>query len=340
MSWRVPVDCGSYQPVADFLTRAFDPAQTASVAQELASSSGPITAGAGSPYAALWDRLSTAAGGPAADVAKDRVPMPQDVPILAPKTPDNPLSDDDHIKRALEMFGHLRDITGIADLFIAMSNAAKREKRGHPDEYRITVPAEAAQAFADMADSTYNVMLGMPLAGMFSFGSGMQHTFSRRFSKTELHLGFISELFADFSLTDVAKKQLDGILKNFIKSLGDVTIQSEKTGSTVDQTIRVHQAMATNISGSLEHPIYEYLPRTRIIYMHIDASTWKWATNKANHEESTFNMQYVVVDIDLNVNRWLAAKPQLEAIFQEVTSQTFKQYGKVKFPVPIDAGAK
>jgi outer membrane protease len=39
------------------------------------------------------------------------------------------------------------------------------------------------------------------------------------------------------------------------------------------------------------------------------------STNKANHEESTFNMLYVVVDIDLNVNRWLAAEPQLEAIF-------------------------
>jgi len=48
---------------------------------------------------------------------------------------------------------------------------------------------------------------------------------------------------------------------------------------------------------------------------------------------------YVVINIDLNVNRWLAAKPQLEAIFQQVTGATFKQYGKIKFPAPINPAA-
>ncbi|KAK2051343.1 hypothetical protein LY76DRAFT_610696 [Colletotrichum caudatum] len=74
-----------------------------------------------------------------------------------------------------------------------------------------------------------------------------------------------------------------------------------------------------------------YQPRTRLIYMHVDASTWKWLTNKANHEESTFNMRYVVANVNLDVNKWLAAKPQLEAIVKKVTNATFQQYSKIKF---------
>lgn len=336
------LDFGDLQDLGDLLLRAADPFQIASVIEELASENGPATAAAGGSgsIAELWDRLSTAAEGPAAETGKDRVPMPQDVAILPAKGANNPLSDDEHVRKALEDFNHLRDITAIADLFIAMSNIAKRTKRGHPEEYRLSVPKEAAQGFADMADSAYSVMLGPPLVGIFSFVGGTQNTFNRAMSKTELHLGFLSELFSGFSLTDVAKKQLDGILTNFIKSLGDVSVSTEDTKNTVDQTIRVHQTVAINIAGNADHPIWIYQPRTRIVYLHVDASTWKWATNKANHEKSTFNMQYVVADIDLNVNRWLAAKPQLEAIFQQITSQTFKQYGKLKFPAPIDAEAK
>ncbi|KAK2751289.1 hypothetical protein CKAH01_06475 [Colletotrichum kahawae] len=344
MSFPTAPHFGDFQPLAELMARASDPAHTASVAQELAASDGPVTAAAGdgdnTSIADLWNQMSAAAKGPAAEVQAGRAPMPQDVAVMPEKSADNPTPDEAQVRKALEDFGHLRDITAIADLFIAMSNAAKRTKRGHPEEYRITDPAEAAQAFADMADSAYNVMLGPPLTGMYSFVSGTQTTFSQRMSKTELHLSFLSEIFKGFSLTDVAQKQLDGILNNFIKSLGDVSVSTEKTNNTVDQTVRVHQTIATNITGSADHPIWIYQPRTRLIYMHVDASTWKWATNKASHEDSTFNMRYVVADVDLNVNRWLAAKPQLEAIFNKVTGATFQQYGKIKFPAPIDPAAK
>jgi len=346
MAFPTAPNFGDLQPLADLMARASDPCHTASVAQELAASDGPVTAAAGGggggsdSLSELWDRLSTAAEGPEAEVKKERVPMPQDVAVMPEKSDENPLSDDAHVRKALEDFGHLRDITAVADLYIAMSNMNKRIKRGHPEEYRITNAVEAAQAFADMADSAYNVMLGPPLAGLYSFVSGTQTTFSRSMSKTELHLGFLAEIFKGFSLTDVATKQLDGILTNFIKALGDVSVSTERTSNTVDQTIRIHQTIAMNITGSAERPIWVYQPRTRIVYMHIDGSTWKWATNKANHQESTFNMRYVVVDTDLNVNKWLAAKPQLEAIFKQVTGNTFKQYGKIKFPAPIDPGAK
>ncbi|KAH6842629.1 hypothetical protein B0I37DRAFT_417801 [Chaetomium sp. MPI-CAGE-AT-0009] len=292
MAFPTSPDFGDLQPLADLLTRASEPSQTALVARELAASASPVTASVGrGRYADLADRLSAAAEGAEAEVNKDRVPMPTDVAILPMKDDDNPLSD------------------------------------------------EAAQAFADIADSAFNVMKNPPLAGMYSFASGSGHTFSRRMSKTELHLSFLREIFQGFSLTDAAVKQLDGVLSNFVKSLADISVSTERTKNTVDHTIRVHQTVVTSITGSAEHPVLIYQPRTRIIYMHVDGSTWKWATNKASHEESTFNMQYAVVDFDLNANRWIAAKDQLEKVFKEITGATFAQYTKKRFPKLIDPTA-
>ncbi|KAH6614420.1 hypothetical protein B0J18DRAFT_413591 [Chaetomium sp. MPI-SDFR-AT-0129] len=331
-------DIGEFHPVASLMSRATDPLLSASVARDAASASSSFVAD--DPFASLRDRMNSAAGGAESETKKKLAPMPQDVAVIPDKDEDDPLTDEDWKRKAIKDVQHLRDIASIADLYIAMSNLEKRKARGHPEEYRITDPKEAAQAFADMADSAYRVMAGPPLVGLYSFSSGTVREFRRKMSKTELHLGFLAEIFTGFSFTKAATKQLDGILTNFIKSLGDISVSTEKTNNSVDQTIRIHQTIAMNITGDDERAIWVYQPRTRIIYMHVDGSTWKWATNKANHEESTFYMNYVVVDCDLNVNKWLGAKAQLEAIFKEVTSKTFADYGKMRYPSPIDSTTK
>ncbi|KAK4245789.1 hypothetical protein C7999DRAFT_33862 [Corynascus novoguineensis] len=347
MSLPTGPDIGHFHPVASLMSRATDPLHTAPVARGAAGSS--VRAAAASsggsfvkddPFAEIRKRMTAAAEGTEGETKKKLAPMPPDVAVVTEKEEDNPATDEDYKRKAIQDIQHLRDAASIADLYIAMSNLEKRKARGHPDEYRITDPAEAAQAFADMADSAYRVMAGPPLVGLYSFSSGTVRTFSRRMSKTELHLGFLGEIFQGFSLTKAATKQLDGILTNFIKSLGDISVSSEKTNNSVDQTIRIHQTIAMNITGDDDHQVWVYQPRTRIIYMHVDGSTWKWATKKASHEESTFNMRYVVVDCDLNVNKWLAAKAELEAIFKEVTSTTFKDYGKMRFSAPVDSTGK
>ncbi|KAL8387057.1 hypothetical protein RB595_010189 [Gaeumannomyces hyphopodioides] len=317
----------------------------ASVVQELRPDDGPNTlaaAGSDGGIAELFGQLSVAMQGPTESVGKGKAPTPQDVAVLPEKKAGtDPASHGAKVAKALEDLQNLKDITSIADLFIAMAKISKRTKRGHPEPYSITVPKEAAQEFADMADCAYNVMMGPPLSGMYSFSGLFATQFSRSMSKTELHLGFLAELFKGFSLTDVAKKQLDGILENFVKSLGDIKVETESTNHTVDQTIRIHQTVATEITGSTDpkHQIWIYQPRTRLIYMHVDASTWRWATNKASHEGNTFNVNYAVVDCDLNVNKWITAKPALEAIFKKIMGATFKQYSELRFPDPVDPSA-
>ena len=254
--------------------------------------------------------------------------MPQNVSIMPPY--DEPSAGQNYL--------HLVEMSSIVSLYTAIWNANARTKRGHPEPYNITVADEAAQAFADMANSAYNVMVG-PLAGFFNFASGTQTTFSKKMTKTDVHLEFLGELFKGFSLTKPALLQLDGILTNFIKSLGTISVETGRTSNTVDQTIRINQVVRLNISGDESNPIWVFQPRTRIVYMHIDASTWRWATKKADHSENTFNMRYVIVDCDLNVNKYLASKPKLETVFNKIAGKSLEEYGKMINPSPINPNA-
>lgn len=316
-------DLGELQPLVDVLNHATDITKDGEGFNELMSS-GPVTAAADPTLADIVASLNAATAGPDAEVQKGKVPMPQNVGILPPYDEAS----------AGQNYLHLVEMSSIVALYTAIWNANARTKRGHPDPYNITIASEAAQAFADMADSAYNVMTG-PLAGLFNFSSGTQTTYSKRMSKTTIHLEFLAEIFKGFSLTKPALLQLDGILTNFVKSLGTINVETDSTAQTVDQTIRINQVIRLNISGDESNPIWVFQPRTRIVYMHVDAGTWRWATNKASHESSTFNMRYVVVDCDLNVNKYLASKDKLNAVFTQISGRSMEEYGKMINPTPV-----
>ena len=272
----------------------------------------------------LMAQLSAASGGSSQEVHSGYAPLPQNVGIL-------PATDD---KSAVESYGYLVEMSSLAALYTSIYSANIRSQRGHPELYNITVAAEATQEFADLANASYQVMT-LPLAGFYTLSAATQYTFNQKMSKTEVHLEFLGEIFKDFNLTDVAMKQLDGVLTKLVASLKTITVSTESSSNTVDQTLRINQVMRINIAGSKEHPIWVYQPRTRLVYMHIDASSYKWATNKADHQSSTFSMRYVVVDGDLNVNKYLAAKPQLDQIFQKISGQNLAEFGKMVNPDPV-----
>ncbi|KAK2006478.1 hypothetical protein LZ32DRAFT_622915 [Colletotrichum eremochloae] len=114
---------------------------------------------------------------------------------------------------------------------------------------------------------------------------------------------------------------------------------SRRTSNTVDQAIRINQTVRLNIAGNKAEPIWVSQPRTRIVYMHIDASTWRWAIKKAEHSEDTFTMRYVVADFDLNINKYLAAAPKPEAICNKVVGISLAELAKNRNPPLINPNA-
>ncbi|KAI3335713.1 hypothetical protein F4824DRAFT_463322 [Ustulina deusta] len=322
-----PIDHGDLQGIVDVLEIAVDVTKSSEALADF-TSSGPITAAADSSLADVVAALNAATGGTNSEVQAGRAPMPQNVGILPPY---------DEVS-AGQNYLHLVEISSIVSLYTAIWNANARSLRGHPQPYNITNAEEAALAFADMADSAYNVMIG-PLAGIFNYSSGVQTTFRKEISKTSIHLEFLAELFKGFSLTKPALLQLDSILTTFVSSLGTINIETGRTNHTVDQSLRINQVMRINISGDEQNPVWVFQPRTRIVYMHIDDSTWRWATNKASHTSSTFNMRYVVVDCDLNVNKYLANKDKLNTVFQTVSGKSMEEYGRLINPSPVKSSA-
>ncbi|TGJ80259.1 hypothetical protein E0Z10_g8496 [Xylaria hypoxylon] len=322
-----PIDHGDLQGIVDALDIAVDVTRSSEALADF-TSSGPITAAADPSLADIVAALNSATGGTGSEVQAGKAPMPQNVGILPPYDEGS----------AGQNYLHLVEMSSIVSLYTAIWNANARTQRGHPQPYNITNAQEAALAFADMADSAYNVMVG-PLAGLYNFSSGVQTTFHKDMSKTSIHLEFLGELFKGFSLSKPAILQLDGILTNFVSSLGTINIETGRTNNTVDQTLRINQVMRLNISGDEANPIWVFQPRTRIVYMHIDGSTWHWATNKVEHTSNTFNMRYVVVDCDLNVNKYLASKNNLNSVFQTVSGKSLEEYGKMINPNPVRSNA-
>ncbi|KAI0436578.1 hypothetical protein F4803DRAFT_541769 [Xylaria telfairii] len=321
-----PVDHGELQGLVDVLDIALDVTKSSEAIAHFAS--GPIKAAAEPSLADIVAALNAATGGTGSEVQAGNPPMPQNVGILPPYDEGS----------AGQNYLYLVEMSSIVSLYTAIWNANARNNRGHPEPYNITNAQEAAQAFADMADSAYNVMVG-PLAGLFNFSSGVQTVFSKEMSKTSVHLEFLSELFKPFNLSGPALTQLDGILTTFISSLGTIDVETGLTNNTVDQTLRINQVMRLNISGDDENPVWVYQPRTRIVYMHIDDSTWHWATNKADHKSSTFHMRYVVVDCDLNVTKYLASKKDLDNVFKTVSGKSMEEYGQMINPNPVRSQA-
>lgn len=272
----------------------------------------------------IVSQLNAATGGPEAEVKDGRVPLPQNVGILPPFDEAS----------AVQNYGHLVEISSLAALYTAIYNANVRTKRGHPEPYNITIASEAAQAFADIANASYQAMT-QPLAGFYSVSSATQSTFTQNISKTNIHLEFLTELFKGYSLTKPALMQLDGILTKFVASLKTISVETQSSSNTIDHTLRINQVLRLNISGDEANPIWVFQPRTRLIYMHIDASSYKWASNKVDHQSSEFNMRYVVVDCDLNVNKYLAAKPKLDTIFQTLTGMNLREYGEKISAPPV-----
>ncbi|GAB0137519.1 hypothetical protein EsDP_00005779 [Epichloe bromicola] len=324
-----PQDFGELQPLHDCLSVAADITQGHEALSDF-TSSGPTTASAGATTLDdLMAQLNAASNGPEAEVKSSLAPLPQNVTLMPPYTEKN----------ALENYDNLMDICSIASLYTSIYNANARNMRGHPEPYDISIPREAAQAFADMASSSFQVMSG-PLAGFFNYASGSVATFDKKMSKTEVHLEFLGELFKGFNLTTPAMLQLDGVLKNFMASLKTITVETSSTNNTVDQTLRVNQVLRLNISGDEKNPIFVFQPRTRIVYMRINASTWHWATNKANHTSNTFHMVYTVADFDLNVNKWNASKDKFDKVFQTVSGKSMADFAKMVNPSPINPEQK
>ncbi|MCJ1452013.1 hypothetical protein MMC28_002353 [Mycoblastus sanguinarius] len=199
----------------------------------------------------------------------------------------------------LTSYCYLVELSALSALYTGIWELNTLKKRGREQPYNISIASEASQAFADLADAGFQTMIGS-LAGSYNLSSAVSNSYTKQMRKTSLHFDFLDDLFKSFNLVSTAFTQLDGILSTF--------------------TIRINQVVRTNITGGDANPV------------------WLTAVSKSFTDEGfEFKVHTVVVDRELNVEKFVAKKDKLDQIFSYVTDQNLQAFGEKTCPPPFNS---
>lgn len=151
---------------------------------------------------------------PPADQAKTGAPQ---TPTVAIVTTDTSASDDER-KERLASFKALTGISGIATLLAVVSQKEARDKRGHPEPYKLSDTKEAYQALDDQADTLF-AAIKEPLSGFYQIGLGSTTNYSKTLTRGELHTDLLSNLFKGFALDPTTLGVIDGVMSQFVSAI-------------------------------------------------------------------------------------------------------------------------
>ncbi|QYT03450.1 hypothetical protein H0G86_010408 [Trichoderma simmonsii] len=119
-----------------------------------------------------------------------------------------------------------QNMLSLAQLYWTILDLQNRETRKHPEPYKLSDDKDVWQIFADQADNTFQEMLGH-LSGFYIVTTGASQSYKENVDRAQLHTGFLSAIFSDFSLQEDAKKDLDKVLTNFAQAVGGFKIDME-----------------------------------------------------------------------------------------------------------------
>ncbi|KAI5210763.1 hypothetical protein AUEXF2481DRAFT_7370 [Aureobasidium subglaciale EXF-2481] len=247
-------------------------------------------------------------------IAADPV-VPAEVPTEAKANiPDNMLK--------------LSQAQGAVSLYTNIWSIAMRTKRGHPDAYKVSIPEEASQLNADLADSVSQCLQG-PLAGYLSKIDGNNGGIHKEMFTTDIHLEFLNTFFDSFGFQAGDIKELDGVLTNVVQALSSLKVSSSSTSSDVNHVMTTRgfrEVIVPDSSGSPEIVAYE--PIIRSTYLHVAQSSWEVSIGKSSVEKVKFDMDYADDTYVLNVPIFDKHTAKLDAVMQSLICKNTADFGK------------
>ncbi|CAN9213156.1 unnamed protein product [Alternaria alternata] len=228
---------------------------------------------------------------------------------------------DDDVRQNFE---NLVGISSLVRMFSAMNIIAARKGRhqgGHSDSIRD--PAQFVTAINEEADAVVNAITSGPLASMYQqYNGGGTQTEDQLLKRPELHDFVLPRIFG--GLPAVGKdhmKDLDDILTRFTSTLRP--FKPDKTGSSdgSDQQLKfvvlIHYVKTTDVRGDGTVVICD--PMTRLVSISVRVQDWTHALDKPSkvdlrrrNEKVPFKMTTTTLELRLNQNNYLAAKPKFE----------------------------
>jgi len=213
-------------------------------------------------------------------------------------------------------------------LYQNVFSIAARTKRGHPDPYDISIPAEASQLNADLADSAVNSLTG-PLSGYFTASNSTSNKLDKEMMSTEIHLEFLNSVFSDFSFSEADKKGLDSILTNVASTLSGLKVSSASSDSTMNHMIQngtVQEIVLVQDDG--KDKVIGYIPIVRVTYLHVAQDSWSVSVGKSSAEKVHFEMDYSDTTFKLNISTFDTFVAKLDAIIQQLIGMNAADFGK------------
>ena len=198
----------------------------------------------------------------------------------------------------------------------------------HPKPYDITVPAEASAFTKAVAKWRNYVITGgavKAMAGYLPVGTITTQSYSKNVTSADLHLEFLTELFASFSLPEAAMTELDGILTKVVSQLSELKLSFETQSETLDHFLTYYYFSTVEGTGGGTGIPAMYVPKVRTFYLHIDQATWKASVGKSTVNHFEFHMNYF--DMDTTMNPGLVANDMtaINGTIQKLTGQTAKE---------------
>ncbi|KAF7672880.1 hypothetical protein GT037_008831 [Alternaria burnsii] len=231
------------------------------------------------------------------------------------------VKQDDSVR---QNFDSLIGVSSLARMFSAMNIITARKARdqgGSSDSVRD--PSHFVTMINEEADAVVKAITSGPLASMYQqHNSGSTQTEEQLLKRSELHDFVLPRIFG--GLRAIGKdhmKDLDDVLTRFTSTLR--SFKADKTGSSdgSDQQLKfavlIHYVNTTDVTGDGTVIICD--PMTRLVSISVRVQDWAHALDKPSkvdlrrrNEKVPFKMTTTTLELRLNQNNYLAAKPKFE----------------------------
>jgi hypothetical protein len=213
-------------------------------------------------------------------------------------------------------------------LYMNIWSIAMRTKRGHPEAYKISVPAEASQLNADLADAASSCLAG-PLSGYVTTTNSLANRIDKEMFSTEIHLEFLEKVFSGFSFSEADKKEMDSVLTTVAQTLASLQISSTSSDSSLNHTIlntTVKEIVLVGNDGKEE--VIGYEPIVRLTYLHVAQSSWSVSMGKSSAQKVHFEMDYTDITFTLNLETFDPFAAKLDDVISKLLGKNTEEFGK------------
>jgi hypothetical protein len=234
-------------------------------------------------------------------------------------------------------YGTLMDATSMCQLYANLMQVQQK-----PEGFNIT--SEAGSAFNFQAKVGFDAMMG-PMAGYYIFSSGSSQTYNNTIPRSDVHSALLGKIFDGFGFDKATHDSLDIQLTNFVAGLANIR-SDNSPNNTFDFFLRLNLVPKRNVSGDDSDPVFIYQPTTYLVYMKMDANSFRQSTGKnSGVDKVTMKFTLTVTKCELNARKFEQNRAKFDKMFELVTGRNLKVYSEllnkqVKTDEPNPGGSK